>query len=1126
MIGRTHGIHAEPITLRPQVPRAGRPELARDRDAARRAAREHRRRQALGRGRHLRAPRPGDRGVRLRAARPGARAGRDAGRASATATPTLLAALALRGATSRSIATEIRHLQRTEVLRGSRSRSARARRAARRCRTSATRSPASSICGLARAAARQRAWPRFENVALWHERDISHSSVERVILPDAFLLADYLPDRLACGDRGAASSTRSACARNLDAQRRPRLLAARPARAHRRRAEPRGGLRRRAGAARWRAWRGEGSFRDAARRPRVPCASDCGEALDDCFDRGLLPAPRRRALRARPRPPWRDDDRRRRPAGALAADDSATRRRAARWPRASPRPASGSTADEPRLLAERLGRAPTRAELVLFNTMWSEHCSYKSTRHLLKAPADRGAAGRDSARARTRGSSPRDARGRAYWRSSSPTRATTIRPGRAGRGRGHRHRRHRARRLLHGRRGDRRARRAALRRPGRPAAGAVREIARGVVDGIGEYAQRARRAEPGRRRLLRFRASTTTASSTWWRSAWSRADGVVRSRVRRGAEGTYELILVGKPTDASGFGGASFASAVLDEATEQSGAVQLPDPFLKRVLAVANPAGARRGAAAGAAIGFKDLGAGGIACVSSELAAAGGFGIDVYLDGAHGTADRCPPRSSPAPRRRSASAGSCRGRRARRLSRSLPRSLPPGRHLPRGRRARDGTHAGGRRLPRDLERRGGRRVPRRGAHRRRAPRAGGRRRVRGRPRAPLPSEWTLPPAMCPRPRGRRHPGAGLAGRGLAGAAVPPLRPGGARGHLRARRRGRRGRSGAGARRAVRHGGERRRQPRLGALEPRLGAAIAVAEAARNVAAIGAYPWCLTDCLNFGDPRIRRSWASSRRGSTAWRPLPAGWGRCPARPGRGRRGLGRRVRGILPPLPFVSGNVSLYNYYSKGAAIPPSPIVACFGRLPDLSVHSTPGLKRPPACSCWSARSGGARRLRARRASGDRGAGSAGGRFGARAGGDRAGRGDARARPGARGARRLRGRAREARPRCRSPRGANSASPPTSPRGVTGRVARACRRGMVLRGARLRPRGRCGRCRNDRRVGRRAGRPDRPARRRRGGAAVTLRTPRVPEVVLERAPLFAAWSGALGEAFTVSEELIA
>jgi adenylosuccinate lyase len=50
------------------------------------------------------------------------------------------------------------------------------------------------ICGLARVV-RANAQAAFENVALWHERDISHSSVERVILPDSTILVDYLLDR-------------------------------------------------------------------------------------------------------------------------------------------------------------------------------------------------------------------------------------------------------------------------------------------------------------------------------------------------------------------------------------------------------------------------------------------------------------------------------------------------------------------------------------------------------------------------------------------------------------------------------------------------------------------------------------------------------------------------------------------------------------------------------------------------------------------------------------------------------------------------------------------------------------------------------------------------------------------
>ena len=55
---------------------------------------------------------------------------------------------------------------------------------------------AERICGLARVV-RANALVGLENVALWHERDISHSSAERVVIPDAFLALDYMLDRFA-----------------------------------------------------------------------------------------------------------------------------------------------------------------------------------------------------------------------------------------------------------------------------------------------------------------------------------------------------------------------------------------------------------------------------------------------------------------------------------------------------------------------------------------------------------------------------------------------------------------------------------------------------------------------------------------------------------------------------------------------------------------------------------------------------------------------------------------------------------------------------------------------------------------------------------------------------------------
>ncbi len=105
----------------------------------------------------------------------------------------LLSAIALAGAGLERFATEIRHLQRTEVREveepfraGQKGSSAMPHK----------RNPIKSeqISGLARVL-RGNAQAGLEDVALWHERDISHSSVERVILPDSTILLDYLQHR-------------------------------------------------------------------------------------------------------------------------------------------------------------------------------------------------------------------------------------------------------------------------------------------------------------------------------------------------------------------------------------------------------------------------------------------------------------------------------------------------------------------------------------------------------------------------------------------------------------------------------------------------------------------------------------------------------------------------------------------------------------------------------------------------------------------------------------------------------------------------------------------------------------------------------------------------------------------
>jgi adenylosuccinate lyase len=102
----------------------------------------------------------------------------------------LLAAIAIAGAGMERFATEIRNLQRTEVreveepfAKGQKGSSAMPHK----------RNPiiAERLCGLARVV-RGYAQVGFENVALWHERDISHSGAERVVLPDATIALDYM----------------------------------------------------------------------------------------------------------------------------------------------------------------------------------------------------------------------------------------------------------------------------------------------------------------------------------------------------------------------------------------------------------------------------------------------------------------------------------------------------------------------------------------------------------------------------------------------------------------------------------------------------------------------------------------------------------------------------------------------------------------------------------------------------------------------------------------------------------------------------------------------------------------------------------------------------------------------
>ncbi len=187
-IGRTHGIHAEPITFGLKVANwfaENQRNQERFRDAAGQMA-VGKISGAVGNAAHL-GPEMEERICR--------RLGLNVAPVASQVIQRdryahFLSSLALIAATLEKIALEIRHLQRTEV------REAEEPFAAEQRGSSAMphkRNPVTceQICGLARLV-RSNMIAGYENVALWHERDISHSSVERIILPDSTILVDYM----------------------------------------------------------------------------------------------------------------------------------------------------------------------------------------------------------------------------------------------------------------------------------------------------------------------------------------------------------------------------------------------------------------------------------------------------------------------------------------------------------------------------------------------------------------------------------------------------------------------------------------------------------------------------------------------------------------------------------------------------------------------------------------------------------------------------------------------------------------------------------------------------------------------------------------------------------------------
>lgn len=563
-------------------------------------------------------------------------------------------------------------------------------------------------------------------------------------------------------------------------------------------------------------------------------------------------------------------------------------------------------AEEVVLLTQLLGRPPRWAEAVLFGILWSEHCSYKSTRHLLKrlptqAPQVVIGPGEDAGVVSLPAPCEDIVLVLGHESHNHPSQVLPVEGAATGVG-------------------------GIVRdivcmgaevvgvldslRFGDPTSGVhARDVVRGVVEGIASYGNALGVPNLGGDTVFDAGYDQNCVVNAM-AVGLAPADGVLRSRVPEGP-GPWAFVLIGKPTDESGFGGAAFASGELGQ-EDQRGAVQLPDPFLKRVLNIATYEVFKRVRARGIPCGFKDLGAGGIACATSELAAAGGCGAAIDLTRAHRVERSLPPEVLLCAETQERYCWVVPESFTSELCEIYEREFALGDVHPGA-----GARVIGHSVPEprytvtwegqtliDCEVDAittGRKAERRAQTRVRS------RPQRSRRRAP-DTRKALLSLLGGLQLGSRefltsHYDGDVQGRVWLRAGegdacvlrVHPERPTGI---------------------AFGVGGN----PHWCDGDPAIGAAHAVAEAARNVAVTGARPWALTDCLNFGhpeDPEVMGDLEATIDGlAAAAHSLGA-----LAAPGH--------------PLPFVSGNVSLYNQVGR-QAIPPSPIVMCAGVIADVS----------------------------------------------------------------------------------------------------------------------------------------------------------------------------------------------
>jgi len=579
---------------------------------------------------------------------------------------------------------------------------------------------------------------------------------------------------------------------------------------------------------------------------------------------------------------------------------------------------------EARRVAELLGRDPTLTEMTLFDTMWSEHCSYKSSRPHLKAHLP--TTGENVVVGPVEDAGIVDfgeIDGKRYGiifaheSHNHPSQVMPVEGAATGIGG--------IVRDVYCMGGEVIATLDPLRfgwpekeSEGDDEAAHRVDIARQVVDGIWQYGNAI--GVPNLGGDVYFHHSfNENCLVNVVAVGIVEHDHITHSAVpAEAAREPYDLILVGKPTDWSGMGGAAFASATLDaeSAKENKGSVQTPDPFLKRILSVANRAVLSMAREQGVTIGFKDLGAGGVSCVTSELADAGGFGCDVDVQLVHQIAD-LPARVC-----------ACSETQERyglavpaRLTEKVLKIYNEDFALPS---LYDGASArviGKVTTDRQYILRWGDKILcqapietiTEGIRYDRKAEAPVRPDVRLDERLPEDDEDKIADEWLGL---MRHPN--VASREYIYRHYDPevqastiMRPGEADAGVIA--------PVPGSKRAVALSADG--NPLLGLADPWTAGASAVLEACRNVACVGGEPAAVTDCLNFGNPEIPSAFWQFTQAVKGVGDACRGIG-CYARPGAA--------------LPVISGNVSFYNQSSTGRSVAPSPIVACVAMVEDYT----------------------------------------------------------------------------------------------------------------------------------------------------------------------------------------------